>query len=78
MKSDLITEDDLIDAKLELAVERSEANSVKELFHKILRDQCDEIMEIIGADPDLPYSELAANVRAVLKGEKYVPKTEAR
>jgi len=29
-------------------------------FEELLRSQCDEIMTIIGADPELPYSELAA------------------
>ena len=77
MKAEFITEDNMLDAELELEIERIERESTQELFCKLLRAQCDEIMTIIGADADLPYSELAANVRAVLKGDKYVPKTES-
>lgn len=41
-----------------------DSKSVTTRFQIILRTQCDEIMTIIGADPDLPYSELAAAVKA--------------
>ncbi len=38
---------------------------------QLLRAQCDEIMTITGADPELPYSQLAAHVKAWAEGKRY-------
>ncbi len=40
-------------------------------FTNLLRAQLDEIMTITGADPELPYSQLSAHVKAWGEGKRY-------